>query len=317
MTFNSGARQMKRIAMLAEVRNRALDPLYDLPQAFDKLLYVNDVIFDPIDAAQLLLSTNRGTSGKANYLAACAIDFINPFKFYDTYASRDLEGYSMGVPFYPWFSSAGHARSRRDVLAESDAVRVKSCWGGMVAFDAQYFQGRKTDSNGKPQNKTVVRFRSSDETYWEASECCLIHADLAVAANRVSLDRDAGIYVNPYIRTAYDESTYAWLPYVRRPEYLFAYAQAFVNWIAGLPFSNPRRKHRPGQHVNQWVWDDMATPTQSVTTLAQGAWSNITRIAKPGGFCGLRQLAVMTNRPSGPRWTLLDVPSLPAGASEK
>ena len=56
------------------------------------------------------------------------MDFINPFKFYGTFASRDLEGYSMGLPIYPWFSSAGKAQSRQDVLDQKDAVRVRSCW---------------------------------------------------------------------------------------------------------------------------------------------------------------------------------------------
>ena len=46
----------------------------------------------------------------------------------------------MGFPIYPWFSSAGKAQSRQDVFDQKDAVRVKSCWGGMVAFNAKFFQ---------------------------------------------------------------------------------------------------------------------------------------------------------------------------------
>lgn len=93
---------MKRIAFLAEVRNRALRPLEADPlMRFDKLLFINDVIFDPIDAVQLLFSTNIDASGRAQYGAACAVDFINTFKFYDTFATRDFEGYAMGIPFFP------------------------------------------------------------------------------------------------------------------------------------------------------------------------------------------------------------------------
>ena len=77
---------------------------------------------------------------KAQYRAACGVDFINPVKFYDTYATRDLEGYSMGLSFYPRFTDAGKAKSQRDVLEQKDAVRVRSCWGGIVAFDEKYFQ---------------------------------------------------------------------------------------------------------------------------------------------------------------------------------
>ena len=66
------------MAFLSEVRNRALLPLELYPSVkFDKLLFVNDVIFNPIDAAQLLFSTNINESGHAQYGAACPLDFIN------------------------------------------------------------------------------------------------------------------------------------------------------------------------------------------------------------------------------------------------
>ena len=141
VTVPGGSKRVKRIDLLADVRNRALKPLDDNPEVrYDKLLFLNDVVFDPIDAAQLLFSTNATEKGVTQYRAACSVDFVNPFKFYDTFATRDLQGYSMGVPFFPWFSTAGKAESRNDVLSGKDAVRVRSCWGGMVAFDAKYFQ---------------------------------------------------------------------------------------------------------------------------------------------------------------------------------
>jgi hypothetical protein len=162
----TGEKRVKRITYLAETRNRALRPLNSNGNSngnsdseemklatrtrFDKLLFLNDVAFDPIDALQLLFSTNVDSNGIAQYRAACAVDFINPFKFYDTYPTRDLDGYSMGLPFFPWFSSAGSERSRQAVLAGSDSVPVRSCWGGMVAFDARYFQNENglTDAAG-------------------------------------------------------------------------------------------------------------------------------------------------------------------------
>jgi hypothetical protein len=98
----TGQKLIKRMAFLSEVRNRALRDLQpdDAPK-FDKLLYLNDVIFNPVDALQLLFSTNVDSSGRAQYGAACAVDFINPFKFYDRFATRDLEGFAMGIPFFP------------------------------------------------------------------------------------------------------------------------------------------------------------------------------------------------------------------------
>ncbi|KAL8802052.1 MAG: hypothetical protein Q9182_004065 [Xanthomendoza sp. 2 TL-2023] len=82
--------RIKRIAYLAEIRNRALRPLDESGSVkYDRLLFLNDVVFDPIEAVQLLFSTNSKKSGQSTYLAACAVDFINPFKFYDTFATRD------------------------------------------------------------------------------------------------------------------------------------------------------------------------------------------------------------------------------------
>jgi len=149
----TGESRVKRIAWLAGVRNRVLEPLYedngkerigggggDIKP--DKLLFLNDVFFDPSSALRLLWGTNLDTEGVARYKAVCAVDFVESWKFYDTFATRDAEGYSIGVPVFPWFVNEGEARSRRDVLEGRDAVRVKSCWGGMVAFDGRYFRGR-------------------------------------------------------------------------------------------------------------------------------------------------------------------------------
>lgn len=104
VTLPDGTERIKRIAYSAEVRNQALQPLEESDIVYDKILFRDDVLFDPIDAAQLLFSTNVNEHGhgKASYHAACAVDFINPFMFYDTFATRDIEGYSMSVPFFPW-----------------------------------------------------------------------------------------------------------------------------------------------------------------------------------------------------------------------
>ena len=96
-----GTRRVKRIAYLAEVRNRALRPLEVSDVRYDKLLFLNDVVFNPVDVLHLLFSTRAAENGQTDYRAACAVDFINPFKFYDNFATRDSEGYSMGIPFFP------------------------------------------------------------------------------------------------------------------------------------------------------------------------------------------------------------------------
>lgn len=301
VTIPGGEKRVKRIEYLAELRNRALKPLSDNPEIrYDKLLYLNDILFDPIDALQLLFSTNVNEQGEAQYRAACAVDFDNPFKFYDTYATRDLEGYSMGLPFFPWFSTAGNHESRKDVLQGKDAVRVRSCWGGMVAFDAKYFQ------DPLPGGTTPARFRSGPDLFWEASECCLIHADIQDPRTGEDDATDTGIYMNPYVRTAYDGRTLSWLGITRRWERLYSLIHNIGNHLVGLPWYNPRRTETPGQRVQETVW----VPNGSKD--GGGSFQTVDRTAGNDGYCGRRGLQVIVeNRKPGQKgFEDIPVPSL-------
>lgn len=322
VTLPDGSKRVKRIAYLAEVRNRALRPL-EMPSAFkfDRLLFLNDVVFDPIDAVQLLFSTHADDLGRPKYLAACAVDFINPLKFYDTFATRDLEGYSMGVPFFPWFSSAGKGLSRQDVLDGTDAVRVKSCWGGMVAFDAKFFQPRgpdedtpaptvsvptrPVDGNLASRSGQLLRFRAEPDTYWDASECCLIHADLQTLSPSYRKEGDVGIFMNPFIRVAYGSKTFWWLHFTRRFERLYTAPQYMVNLVVGLPWFNPRRDERAGAEVKEKVW----TPNPESAT--GGSFQEVSRISTGGGYCGMRTLQVIkeTVREGEKNWETIALPS--------
>lgn len=305
ITLPDQSKRVKRIEYLAEVRNRALKPLEGSNVEFDKILYLNDVIFDPIEAAQLLFSTNTDEDGRTDYRAACAVDFINPIKFYDTFATRDAEGFSMGVPFYPWFTDAGSGATRQAVLSQKEAIMVKSCWGGMVAFDAKYFQFEFADKLNtakapKSAPRTGFRFRAEKDLYWDASECCLIHADIQ------SPDpTDTGIYLNPYIRVAYDQRTFSWLGVARRFERLYTPVQWMINRLVGLPWKNPRRDEKPGSKVAERVWiQDDGLPKG-------GSFQTIKRKADHAGFCGRQALQVMLSNPvPGKRpYELLPVPS--------
>ena len=296
--------RVKRIAYLAETRNRALAPLDEVEnQIYDKILFLNDVIFDPLDAAQLLFSTHVDEHGKARYNAACAVDFINPFKFYDTFATRDFEGYSMGVPFFPWFSKAGHGVSRSDVLKGTDAVRVKSCWGGMIAFDGKYFQKallqkqkRNSDAKDlqdrKASDAAPLRFRSSPDFGRESSECCLIHADLAALQTGFDASNDTGVYQNPFIRVAYGKRTLWWLQISRRFERLFTLPHNFIDWVASMPRYNLLRV-REDEH------SDTATERKPNDMSEER-----------GGFCSIKGLQVMREdaKPGEKNWENLDVP---------
>lgn len=268
-----GQMRVKRIAYLAAVRNKAIEPLNTAETRYTHLLFLNDVVFRSSDALRLLFSTNTSPdapdsdseSSHPNYRAACGLDFITSWKFYDSFASRDAEGYGIGVPLFPWFGSKGNAVTRQDLLNGREAVRVKSCWGGIVAFDARFFQGLlpstptsdaaaiETDSRAyhawaesmlsPSQVQTLpVHFRAEPHPYWEASECCLVHADIAPVPLATSEDPDTGIYINPHVRVAYSSSVFDWLGFVQRFERLFIYPQYALNILSSMPKWNILRE---------------------------------------------------------------------------
>lgn len=277
----NGKEFVKRIAYLAEIRNRALAPMLDSTKYYDRVLFLNDVYFNAKDAMRLIWGTNNvGPNGEAVYKAACAADFMKTWKYYDTFATRDAEGYSIGVPLYPWFTGAGEAVSRRDVLDGKGAVRVKSCWGGMVALDGWYFQPQHHAARSEPATEPAptvqataltppIKFRSAEnETFWDASECCLIHADILAAppspqyaaltsfvSETTAPDKDnTGIFLNPYVRVSYSASVHKWAPVTQRFERLFTPIQILINHFAHLPRFNPRRLEIPGQTVTDRRW---------------------------------------------------------------
>ncbi|KAL8838792.1 MAG: hypothetical protein Q9176_004865 [Flavoplaca citrina] len=194
--------EMRRIPYLADVRNEALKPLHEMTIAgekFDKLVFINDVIFSPVDF-WTLLNTRDG-----EYAAACALDFLNPPwnhvsakvrgyhppGMYDDFATRDSDGKILASHLYPYFSSA---LSRKALLSGYN-VPVQSCWNGIIAFDASPFQ--------RPSNPLMFRGipDSLAQYHVEASECCLIHYDNPLSASN-------GVYINPAVRVAYSAPAY-------------------------------------------------------------------------------------------------------------
>ena len=302
VTLQDGSKRIKRIAYLAEVRNQALRPLDDSDVVYDKILFLNDIVFNPIDAVQLLFSTNVDETGKASYDAACAVDFLNPFKFYDTFATRDIEGYSMGVPFFPWYSDAGKGLSRQDVLAGKDAVRVTSCWSGMVAFDAKYFLDTRLSRDVEDPTDHIqgvsetLRFRALPDRDWDASECCLIHADLLGFSSKFKPLKDTGIYQNPYVRVAYGSWTLWWLPITRRCERLYSLPHNLVNHLVGLPWYNERREQAFSQGEGN-------------ITLETSDAQRTNRIGD--GYCGMKTLQLLLESPrrGEKNWEKVHIPS--------
>ena len=116
--------ELRRIPYLARLRNKVREPLHSLQRSgvtFDKILFLNDIVFTRHDV-QKLLSTRDG-----NYAAACALDFSAPPRFYDTFALRDAKGHDFLMYTWPYF----RARNSRRALMRNDPVPVVSYWNGM------------------------------------------------------------------------------------------------------------------------------------------------------------------------------------------
>ena len=194
----SGRREweVRRIPFLARERNRGLEPLVEMGnrgRRFDKILVLNDVVFQPEDVLTLL-GTRQG-----RYTAACALDFHHAHTgFYDTFALRDSEGQETVQRTFPYFRSE---ESRRAILRGMPA-RVRSCWNGMVVMDASPFYA------GIGEAKPGLSYRGIEdslaEKHVEGSECCLIWADMEATGST-----EAGLWVNPAVRVGYVKKAYA------------------------------------------------------------------------------------------------------------
>jgi hypothetical protein len=187
---------VKRLTYLTEVRNRMLKPLNTPPTqsqnninytttSYDNILFLNDIYYNPIDALNLLFNTNNG-----NYDIACAADFWHGATIYDTFVLHDTDGFEVDWFTYPWFTTQGSSISRKAALAQSDAVPVKACFNGMAAYKAGPFLHSE-------RNVNPLRFRAQSDLFWEASECCLLAADVQ------HRNREAKIFLNPFVRVIY------------------------------------------------------------------------------------------------------------------
>ncbi|KAI2375544.1 hypothetical protein LOY91_002172 [Ophidiomyces ophidiicola] len=258
VTTPSGEHRVKRIAYLAEVRNRALRPLNGsyVPDSrqvgfrhtstkFDRVLFLNDIFF-----------------------------------------------------------SAGE-----------DAVPVRSCWGGLAAFDAAMFQTADAQRGGYA---LALQFSYTAEAFWEAAECCLIFATMEQAHGSALAAGGSGVYVNPFVRVSYTAGTWRWLGFFRRFERAFRNLQYLVSRI-GYPEYNPRRRDEPGQLVQHRVWTTGAAGGGGVVHAGRGGRSSgsfhtVERRAGLGGFCGQRRMFLMksdvqaANRRGEKNWEKVPVP---------
>lgn len=193
-------RNRRRIPYLSDLRNRVLEPLQrlqdDSSRTFDRILFLNDVIFEPKDILTLL-ATNGG-----DFDVACGLDYQIPPALYDTFAARDVSFSGPVTSVFPYFK----APVTRDAMLAGLPAPVTSCWNGVIAVNATPYYDRVLPGEPNVVQKGV-QFRAIPDSlaayYVEASECCLIHADVLASGQAYR-----GMYINPAVRTAYVAEAY-------------------------------------------------------------------------------------------------------------
>jgi hypothetical protein len=172
---------MRRAPLQARSRNRAMEPLMALAaegKVFERVLWIDDVVFTAQDALDLL-GTRDG-----EYAAACSVDTGDSIRLGDASALRDDRGQALVSSYWPWFLSPAAASGVKSGLP----TRVYSCWNGLVAFRAAPFYA-----------DPPLRFRSVPDDlahrHIEASERCLVHADNPLSAAQ-------GVWLNPRVHVA-------------------------------------------------------------------------------------------------------------------
>lgn len=111
------------------------------------------------------------------------------------------------------------------MLSGQELVPVRSCWGGLVAFDARWFQGHLS-----------VRFKATaDGASQYLDERRLLLADVLERWNQDSHGaRDLGVYINPYVRVARSRWLLHWIPLATRFEHGTAIVQDLLTRLVSI-----------------------------------------------------------------------------------
>lgn len=169
--------ERQRIEFMADIRNKAMEPLRESTETYDHVLWLNDVMFCADGVLQLLAHALPETKGGLGADAVCGMDYFwdefgevsgknGECLFYDRWISHDIAGNNFGneKPFVRDGSdSPGPGNDR---LEAGEPFQVFSCWNGMVAFDAKIFQQQQ------------LQFRSKRDHECSASEAELIFRDM-------------------------------------------------------------------------------------------------------------------------------------------
>ncbi|KAJ1802909.1 hypothetical protein LPJ77_005503, partial [Coemansia sp. RSA 2523] len=171
-----------RIEYMADIRNRALEALYN-STAYNRVVFLNDVYFCLPDLLELLHQSQFHRTH-----LTCAEDFDmrhGSLEFYDTWVSRDM----LGRAFKSRYQSIADDNMALAGQVHNRPFQAQCCWNGMAVLDAQVFDGPK-----------ALRFRRSSPGECSASECSLLCNDLWKTGRR-------RVVVVPRVKVAYNIET--------------------------------------------------------------------------------------------------------------
>ncbi|PVU89894.1 hypothetical protein BB559_004881 [Furculomyces boomerangus] len=157
-----------RIEYLAKARNKALESLETESsngRTYDKIVFINDVVFCRNDILELLYQSDLQQSDMT-----CPLDFNSggvtdkTIRFRDTWIARDLNGKSFKEPL----SSIVSHKESLNRFKKNLPFQVQCCWNGAVVLNPKPFY--------KPNS---LRFRRGNKKVNEcsASECSLMCND--------------------------------------------------------------------------------------------------------------------------------------------
>ena len=210
-------RGRQRIDFLADARNELLKPLRAMAheRRFDRVVFVNDVLFEAGDVRKLLAvgadiacGTDFIPIGEAHKIYRPAVDEMYPI-FYDAWVARTLDGLPLrAMPPYvapesaapllrkvaraglsfPDYTRAVNAIELAVVEPQPEVVQLQCCWNGVVVVKAEPFY-------------TGLVFRSDLPGECGASECSHFCSDMrALNYTRVAMHHG--------VRVAYNNETW-------------------------------------------------------------------------------------------------------------
>ncbi|KAJ2081237.1 hypothetical protein H4R24_002506 [Coemansia sp. RSA 988] len=172
-----------RIEYMADLRNRALEPLYRNATIYSRVVFLNDVFFCLPDLFELV---HQSLAYQAHL--TCAEDFETRhgiLEFYDTWVSRDL----LGRAFKSRYQNIADDGAALIGQLHNRPFQVQCCWNGAAVLDASVFRG-----------SNALNFRRSFPGECSASECSLLCNDLWQAGYQRAL-------VVPRVKVTYNIET--------------------------------------------------------------------------------------------------------------